>query len=206
MLYQKNLRPFNKNTFLIESVSAPYRYQEVWIDDWVKSDGSPKRKCTKRETVIIKDWKFFIKEWNADEKKFIERPFTEKIDKEFFKSHKKKYDIKIRVEKDIEINVWDKDSQSMIDKEDTEFTITWLSDFMLKEMLLQTDIVEEEPMDWDNKVWDWEEKEVEWLIGKFIKVTITWQKLDTRYKFRQWKAFEVEETAKEDDVEEDMLF
>ncbi len=196
MLYINWFKQLNKTDFWIVSIFWPYRYKEVWVKEW------DSKKCTVRETVISKDWNFYIKAWNKEERKFIETPYEGKIDRDFFKEYKKKYDIVVKTKDEVEVDVWDKNVKENVKTSWDEFTVNKISDFLIKEMLLQTDTVEEEPMNWERPEYNWEENYLERLKGMFVKDTITWAKLNTRHKFRKGKEFDlwIEKEETEDEA------
>lgn len=168
-LKSKNLRNLQKTDLKITAVYPAYR---TW---WVEVNWKFVWK-----TFKVVDWKFKEQKWNNDERKFELVDSDIKIDKNFFSIYKKTFDVAFEVKSIMEVD----------GKIDNAFIIP-LSSSKVKDILRV--FVEDIPMNWDKEAFDWEDWLVQNLVWNFIRFTVTWTGLDTKYTYKEWKAFSSEE-------------
>ena len=165
----KQFRELAKRDLKIIWVYWPYR---SWgIKMWDKFLG--------RTFKYNEEWKLLEQKWNNDERKFNLVSFNDiKVDRDFFKTYKKVFDVKFQTADIIEI--WD--------QSDNTFVVQ-LSAYKLQEILRNT-VVDDVPVneEWNEK-FDWEDDFKMDLIDTYIKFNVTWTWLDTKYTFKTWKPF-----------------
>ena len=128
-----------------------------------------------------KDGKLMEQKWENWKATF--KPFSDKIDKDFFSTYKKVFDVEITTAKPIPITTY-KGLQ-----EDDTFVLQATSSGKVQSMILAT-ILDEAPTKEDGKKeYDWEDGIINSLEGQFVKFGITWTWLETRYNFKAGKAF-----------------
>ena len=195
MIYTNDIRAFAKNNILISEIFWPYRawYTVSW---WFK------------KFLTDKDWNIKETFWNKEERKFVQVPIEwreyvvqndswdfckekmwAKPTKWFYKVYKNKFDLVVHTENPVEVEVWDKDTKSKVKKSWSEFTIQWISQWKIWQILIWVSIIEEIPTKWDKPVFDWElplAKKLEWKTFRF---TVSWKDLDTQYIIKEWKSF-----------------
>ena len=192
MIYTNNFKQFKKQDLFISFISEPYRSgytKSGWFKTFKKLD----------------DWKvyeiFFDKELNKNSKKEL----TWKVDFEWLKTYKKVYDIKFILKDDFEIIKYKNKVWEIIKETWKEVWVQWFSAFNVQEIMLSLWILDEIPTldDWSlNR--NFEEELILKLKWNFLYFVYSWEKLETRYTFRQWKQFEIinenweDETKKSD--------
>ena len=165
----KQFRDLAKKDLKIIWVFWPYR--SWWIKVWDK--------FLWRTFKYSSDDKLMEQKWDSVNRKFELIPFSDiKVDRDFFKTYKKVFDVKFQTSDIIE----------MWDQSDNMF-IVQLSAYKLQEILRNT-VVDDVPVneEWNEK-FDWEDDLYMNLINTFIKFNVTGTWLDTKYTFKSGKEF-----------------
>ena len=122
------------------------------------------------------------------------------MDGEFFKTWKKVFDLEIETEQPMEVDAWDKDI-GKTKKSDTSFNITCVSAGKLKSLLrgiMDEDKGEVIPMTQGKdkagneamvEAYDWEDSLKNIAEGKYVKVKVSGEGMDTKYMFQEGKEF-----------------
>jgi hypothetical protein len=221
----KNLRKLDENTFLIKKVYPSYRdggLETKQPDGTVKYVGKtfvyvPKR--IKDEVVLQGDeqLKFIqgdemeLREavWDKELKtrKFVK--VKQKLDKDFFSTYKKVYDVEVAVKSGFTIPVWDKDAKKEVDTKFDDGVSATLVAFpagRLKNMIEALDLdkgiqlvqgKDKAGNDAMVRPFDWEDTVKNKLEGKFVEMRVRGTGLDTKYSFREGKEFVELNTAED---------
>jgi len=208
-IYTKNLREFNKKTFQVKEVYAPYRAGGVetasgfkfrsfieFPEDWreiVYSGEIEKNNDAKKE----------LREriWNKNEKKFEFHKVKDRMDRKFFKTYKKVFDLKVVFEQPQKLTNWKGEEEV-----GNEIVLQQVSASKVKSMLMVVAEVEPPLVDGKDKTgkpakvpaFDWEDREKDKLNNLFIKVMVSGEGVDTKYNFTPWKEFTLPELKTED--------
>ena len=176
-LKEKHLRNLAKTDLKITAIYPAYR--SGWLVVWDKF-------IWKTFKVDKESWKLMEQKWNDSTKKFELIPMTEKMDKTFFQTYKKTFDVAFETANIITIDDVKKEYT------DNQFTIP-VKASKLKDMMRV--FIEDIPMDWDREAFDWEDNFTQNIIWNFIRFTVTGKWLDTKYTYKEWKAFTSDELA-----------
>lgn len=107
-------------------------------------------------------------------------PYEGKIDKEFFNTYKKVFDVSFQLEKEKVFTNYKWETVK-----DKEITIQGLGSSKVQNIILAT-ILDEAPTKEDgSKEYNWEDWIVNNLEGKVVKFGMTGKGLETRYNFKQ---------------------
>ena len=129
----------------------------------------------------------------------------DKMDKDFYKTWGKVFDMEIELEKPIEVLKYKTKSWEIVSEDWNIINLTWISAWKIKSMIRS--LVEEDiPLvDWKDKAWnpakveeyDFEDTWKDKLEGKFVKMKVSWSWMDTKYIFNEGKTFLKEEPIKD---------
>ena len=158
-------------------ITAIYPHYRSW---WLKN---AEGKFLWRTFKYNEDWTIMEQKWDAVNKKFSLVPFMEKIDREWYKTYKKVFDIKIELEKPVTFKNW-----KWEDISDFEFAVQGLSAFKVKELLKATVVDDIPEENWKEK-FDWEDDEYTKLKDVTFKFSVVWTWLDTVYSFKPTSKF-----------------
>lgn len=175
-LKEKHLRSLAKTDLKITAVYPAYRSWGLLV--WDKF-------IWKTFKVDKESWKFMEQKWDENKKPYLVS-MTEKMDKTFFQTYKKTFDVAFETANIITIDDGKKEFT------DNQFTIP-VKASKLKDIMRV--FIEDIPMDWDREAFDWEDNFTQNLVWNFIRFTVTWQWLDTKYTYKEWKAFTSSELA-----------
>ena len=110
-------------------------------------------------------------------------PFDDiKVDRDFFKTYKKVFDIEIETEKNISVENY------KWTQEWNTFVIQGVSAFKIKEMLKAT-VIDDVPEVDGKEMFDWEDNEYKKLTNVTLKFSVVWTWLDTSYNFKPISKF-----------------
>lgn len=211
-----NLRAFHNKTFLVKKVYNAYR--DWWLDNGTTKthrtfkyfpfhDIDVLKGKTPEMEKVSEDFKN-LKPGDKQElrEQIWENGFPsfhkvkDKMDGEFFKTWKKVFDLEIETEQPMEVDAWDKDI-GKTKKSDTEFNITTVSAGKLKSLLrgiMDEDKWEVVPMVQGKdkagneamvEAYDWEDSLKNIAEGKYVKVKVSGEWMDTKYMFQEGKEF-----------------
>ena len=118
------------------------------------------------------------------------------MDREFFKTYKKVFDLKVVFEQPQEVKNWKNEAET-----GNEITLTQVSASKVKNILTVVADVEPPMVEWKDKAgndcmvaeFDWEDKYRDALENVFVEMTVTGEGLDTKYNFSAGKEFAVKE-------------
>ena len=208
-IYTKNLREFNKKNFQIKEVYPAYRAGGLEINGKFKFRSFYEFPVDEREVVLsgdetIKANKDLRKELR--EKLWIDwqmqfHKVKDKQDREFFKTYKKVFDVKVVFEQPVTVTNWKWEEETS-----REVTLQQVSASKIKNMLMVVAEVEPPLVDGKDKTgkpakvpaFDWEDRERDKLNNLFIKVMVSGEGMDTKYNFTPWKEFTLPELKTED--------
>lgn len=157
-IYAKHFREFEE--FTVEKIYPFYRNGGVVFNDKF----IPK-------TFKHVDGKLLEEKWTDGTRELV--PCSEKLDKEFFKTYKKVFDVVIKLPKEQTVDGVTADT----------FAIKGLGAFKVKEML-KADFDYEVPMDEEHEKFNWEDDVYTNIEGKTYKMKVRGEKLDTEYKIQ----------------------
>lgn len=232
MIKTKDFRQFTWKTFLIKEVYNPYF--DGWLDNLTKKthrtfkkfpvsleevlvNGSPEIDEVKKLSMDKTELREQI--WNNNSRQFEFHKVKDKIDRDFYKTWKKVFDLVIEFEDMVEVETWKDWWNVKVKDKDVQITVVWA--WKIKWMI--TSLVDELPpmIDWKDKAgnpakipeYDYEDKMKEQLKWKFVKMKVTGEWLDTKYVFNEWKEFNVTENnikteknpLKQDEIDMDDL-
>lgn len=214
----KNLKPFNLSTIKITKIYNPYF--DWWTDNWVAKLHRTFKKFPFNSAEILyngskemgevteefkKGWdiKFEIREqvWNKDLNRFEFKKVKDKIDRDWFKTYKKVFDVEFTTENPVEVETYVKDSWNIKVIWDKFSIMLWSS--KLRSIL--ESLFDE--ITWEvTAKFDWEDKEKVKLEDKYVKIKITeapiseemseeekkLARMETKYIFSEGKPFKEE--------------
>lgn len=167
-----SFRQLQKSPFTIKTVYPKYQNGGIKVGD--KFIG---------RTFVYEDKKIKEKKWDDNEKKFVIEDFSDiKIDRDFFKTYKKVFDVVVELDKEVEIE--EKRRGEMVKAKGTEFTIKGLGAYKLQEMLKEDFDIEVAEDSEGRRPFDWEDDLVVKLEGSKFQMKVTGKGLDTSYKFK----------------------
>lgn len=167
-VYAKQFRKLKQ--FTVEDIYKPYRSGGVRVDGkFIPRTFKPVGEGLKEQ--VYENGGFELKD------------FSDKMDRDFFKTYKKVFDVKVTLPESIDIETTKKvDGKNVIVNTD-EIVINGLSAFKVQEMLkADFDIVP--PMNGDKVKFDWEDEFYEKLKGRTFQMQVTGEGLDTEYRFK----------------------
>ena len=168
------LRTFKWLNIRINNIYPFYRSWWVKTADW---------KFIWRTFKYSADARLMEQKWNANERKFELVPFDDiKVDRDFFKTYKKVFDIEIETEKNISVENY------KWTQEWNTFVIQGVSAFKIKEMLKAT-VIDDVPEVDGKEMFDWEDNEYKKLTNVTLKFSVVWTWLDTSYNFKPISKF-----------------
>jgi len=184
---QNQMYKINKTDFVIDEVYPAYRQGWTVFKKWNCDFATYKK--------VEGEWK--KEEWQKDSEGNNKKVLVSgEID---MKVHKKVYDVKITLEKEIEVEAYDKKAKKDLPILTTEIVIQWVGAAKVAEMVKS--ILEEVPevveRNWQEyDVFDWEEEHISKLKGKYVraiakKVTKdlgNWPISYYEFTFKDWKA------------------
>ena len=232
-----NLRAFHNKTFLVKKVYNAYR--DGWLDNGKTKTHRTFKYFPFHEVEVLvgktpemEQVNEAFKNLKPGEKQELREQIWEggfpsfhkvkdKQDKEFFSTWKKVFDLEIATEVPVEVDAWDKEAKAMVKQSDTEFNVTTVSAGKLKSLLrgvMDEDKGEVIPMTKGKdkagneamvEAYDWEDSLKNIAEGKYVKVKVSGEGMDTKYMFQEGKAFVEHKEApltKEDDMFVDLPF
>lgn len=143
--------------------------------------------------------------WNNGAREF--HKYTGKLDKDFFGTYKKVYDIEVVIKESFKNTVWNKDTKQEEEVEFFEGTSATLNAFSagrLRNLIESLDLDEGLVLiDGKDKLgeptlvkpYDWEDLYKAKLEGKFVSMRVRGTGLDTKYSFKEVSAFPITETV-----------
>lgn len=210
MIKTNKFRDLATKDFLIKEVYNPYF--AGWTDD-----GTTKKKRVFKKFPIFPDdvlmnWteamdevkklpmdKIELREqvWDKDNKRFTFTKLKTKVDRDFFKTYKKVFDVIVEFENEISVNEWNSELKKEVPVFTNEVQLVEVPASRIKAMLEVLQDEQPEMMDWKDRtgnpakvpVYDYEDKMKELLKGKFCKFKVSWTWMDTKYTFLPWKEF-----------------
>ena len=217
MIKTNNLRQFHNKTFLIKKVYNPYR--DGWLDNWTTKTHRTFKyfpfhdvEVLRGKTPEMEEVSAAFKNMKPGDKQELREQIWEngfpsfhkvkdKMDSDFFKTWKKVFDLEIETEQEVEVDAWDKETKSNVRRSDTEFNITCVSAGKIKSLLrgiMDEDKGETIPMIKGKdkagneamvEAYDWEDSLKNIAEGKFVKVKVSGEGMDTKYMFQEGKEF-----------------
>lgn len=195
-IYQKakNFRLLNGVPFIVTNVYPAYRSGGVEVGGKFigKSFYSfPKENGEGNE--------FREKIWDKEAKEFRFVTYTGKLDKEFFATYKKVYDVEVELARSVNLHVWDKESRSEVPTaveagEKVVFQAISASKIktMVEDMDLDGGVVLVDGKDKAGnpskvKPFDWEDGCKELLVGVLMEMKVRGEGMDTKYSFKEPK-------------------
>ena len=210
---EKALRALNDKTIYVKGVYFPYYhgYDEasnkfrhfvrfpIIPDDIVEQGDERNKPKTAGEKMEFRE-----KVWLDG--RFCFKKFTGKVNKDFFKLFPKKFDVAVEVNEPIEVSVWDKASKSNVLKPSDNLVIPMKASKIkkaLEDLELDSHVVLVDGTDKLGKPakvmpFDYEDAIRGELVGKFIRVKVKGESIDTRYTFKEGDEFAISEEAQED--------
>lgn len=202
-IYQKakQFRILDSVNFQVKEIYSAYRSGGLEVNG--KFVGKSFYPFNEEGKTVFKE-----KFWNADERKFDFRPYDGKLDKEFYKTYKKVFDVHVVLGEDVTLPVWDKEQKKEVDTvvaKGNEVVFQAISASKVKTMIEDLDLDEgiklvegtdkagEKAM---VKPFDWEDEYKDKLKEQFITMKVRGTGMDTKYKFKQGKPFKMEEDDK----------
>jgi hypothetical protein len=168
-----SFRNIQKSPFVVKKVYPKYQSGGIMMGD----------KFVGRTFVYNEEKKLQEKKWDDNERKFILADFDDiKVDREFYATYKKVFDVEVECEKEVELEEKRKGEQVKV--KGTSFVIKGLGAFKLREMLKEDfDLIVEEDSE-GRRPFDWEDELVNTLEGSKYQMKVTGKMLETSYKFK----------------------
>lgn len=206
-------------------INRVYNYYREWgLEVNGKYVGRTFINCPKRivdEAVVSGDerlkpieWDEFVlreAKWDKELKQRVFYKFSDKMDRDFFSTYKKVYDVEVVVKEDVEIPQWNGEAE-------IPTTIEWGSTIVLKAVpsgrlkkILETFELDSkiEKVDGKDKAWnpakvlpfDWEDEVKNGLEWKFFSMRVRGTWLDTSYSFKEIVPFLIEQNTSSDSAD-----
>lgn len=204
-IYSSKLRDFNKKTFQVKDVYAPYRAGGIETASGFKFRTFYDLPEDEREVVFTGDEKIKAspnaskrelreKIWNKNERVFEFHKVKDRQDREFFKTYKKVFDVKVVFEQPVTVTNWKGEEQT-----GNEVVLQQVGASKIKSMLQVVAEVEPRLVDGKDKTgkpakvpaFDWEDGEKYKLKDLFVKIMVSGEGMDTKYVFTPGKEFKV---------------
>jgi len=224
---EKFLRQFHNKTFKINKVYNDYRTGCIdlgndkylfrtfkWFgkaEDQVLRGGSDRIKEFTKEYEVANGRELREVIWDGNTPTYMK--VKDKLDKDFWKTWGKVFDIEIEFEKELNVTrYYDKKNNVDVTESGDVVNVTWVKAWKIKSMLrgvMDEDKGELIPLvEGKDKAgneamveaYDWEDTLKNVLEGKFVKMKVSGEGMDTKYMFQEGKEF-VKETKKEVDDE-----
>lgn len=181
-------------------VYFPSRIADEVIISW-----DERAKVVEGETMELRE-----KFWDSDLKKFIYKKVNEPINLAFYKLFKKVIDLEFTCASDFKHETWSKELKKNVPDIVSAwevFSIDAISSSRIKTMLDDFDLADDVPLiDWKDKLgnpakvreYDWEESRRKRLEGVYFTFKVTWEGIDSRYRFKEAAPFVVESAIEKD--------
>lgn len=202
---EKAIRAISDKSIFIKSIYFPYYFGfneaenkfhtfvrfPIIADDVVFS-GDERAKPTQENQPM----EFREKVWVESERKFGFQKFKGKINKKFFTTYHKTFDVALETSEPVLVDVYDKVEKRDVLNEATNLVIPFKA-AKIRAMLESLELDKGIELNAKGKMpYDYEDGIRHLVVGKFVRIVVKGEKLGTTYLYKEGKEFEISEDAK----------